>query len=115
MAGAQEAGDVGQELACVVVSAWYPGGRPVTIHEGGTPRDVLAHELFLSRSALWAADRVRHLPLIAPGVQLSNTRGTTPRSQSEFNSLVDDSAGSDGPREANTHPMEEERCHSTEA
>lgn len=35
--------------------------------------------------------------------------------QSEFTSLVDDGAGSDGPMETKTHTHGEDRCHSTEA
>ena len=62
------------------------------------------------------AGRVRRSRLVAPGMQLSNTRDLTPPGpQSEFTLLVDYSADSDGAMEAKTHTHGEERCHSTEA
>src|SRR5688572_8537985 len=44
-------------------------------------------------TTLQGATGVRHPPFVAPGMELSNTRGTTPSgSQSELTSLIDDGA-----------------------
>jgi hypothetical protein len=66
--------------------------------------------------ALWSLDRVRHLPPVAPGKRSSNTGDAMLVQRSEFTPLVDDGAAlrlpDGGPRPT---PMEEDRCHSTEA
>ena len=65
---------------------------------------------------LWAADRVRHLRLVAPSMRSSNTGGATPSGSKASHARLSVTARrSDGPMEPKTQPMEEDQCHSTEA
>jgi hypothetical protein len=62
------------------------------------------------RQALWAADRVRHLPLVAPSMRSSNTGGVTPVGQQTDGAALRWPDGGPRPKQ-----MEEDQCRFTEA
>jgi hypothetical protein len=65
---------------------------------------------------LWATDRVRHLPVVAPSMRSSNTGGATPSGgKASSPPLFDDGAALRRPDgDPRPRPMEKDRCHSTE-